>query len=78
MYTFKKIVFTVATLAVTVVPAVAASVDHGKASNFVVWAFLSLCGLIVVAQVLPLIRKMNEDVQMTAERARVKRQQESH
>lgn len=78
MYTFKKIVFIATMLAMTVVPAVAASVDHGKASNFVVWAFLSLCGLIVVAQVLPLIRKMNEDVQMTAERARMKRQQESH
>lgn len=78
MYTLKKIVFIATMLAMTVVPAVAASVDHGKASNFVVWAFLSLCGLIVVAQVLPLIRKMNEDVQMTAERARMKRQQESH
>lgn len=78
MLTAKKAVFTLAALAVMVVPAVAASVDHGKASNFVIWAFLSLCGLIVVAQVLPLIRKMNEDVAMTAEKARLKRQQESH
>jgi hypothetical protein len=78
MFALKKAVLTLATLAAMVVPAVAASVDHGKASNFVIWAFLSLCGLIVVAQVLPLIRKMNEDVTMTAEKARLKRQQESH
>ncbi len=78
MFAYKKTVLTLAALAVTVVPAVAASVDHGKASNFVIWAFLSLCGLIVVAQVLPLIRKMNEDVALTAEKASLKRQQESH
>jgi len=78
MFAVKKAVLTLAALAAMVVPAVAASVDHGKASNFVVWAFLSLCGLIVVAQVLPLIRKMNEDVAMTAEKARLKRQQASH
>ena len=78
MFAVKKAVLTLAALAVMVVPAVAASVDHGKASNFVIWAFLSLCGLIVVAQVLPLIRKMNEDVAMTAEKARLKRLQESH
>jgi hypothetical protein len=78
MLAVKKTVLTLAALAAMVVPAIAASVDHGKASNFVVWAFLSLCGLIVVAQVLPLIRKMNEDVAMTAEKARLKRQQASH
>lgn len=78
MLNVKKAVLTLAALAAMVVPAVAASVDHGKASNFVIWAFLSLCGLIVVAQVLPLIRKMNEDVAMTAEKARLRRQQKSH
>lgn len=78
MFAIKKAVFTLAALAAMVVPAIAATVEHGKASNFVIWAFLSLCGLIVVAQVLPLIRRMNEDVAMTAEKARLKRQQESH
>lgn len=78
MMAAKKAFLTLAALAAMVVPAIAASVDHGKASNFVIWAFLSLCGLIVVAQVLPLIRKINEDVAMTAEKARLKRQQESH
>jgi hypothetical protein len=78
MLAVKKTVLTLIVLATMVVPAVAASVDHGKASNFVIWAFLSLCGLIVVAQVLPLIRRMNEDVAMTAEKARLKKQHESH
>jgi hypothetical protein len=78
MFAVKKAVLTFVALATMVVPAVAASVDHGKASNFVIWAFLSLCGLIVVAQVLPLIRKMNEDVAMTSEEARLKKQQELH
>ncbi len=78
MLTLKRISLTVATLAVMVVPAVAATIDRGRASNFVVWAFLALCGLIVVAQVFPLIRKMNEDAEMTTEKARLKKQQESH
>jgi quinol-cytochrome oxidoreductase complex cytochrome b subunit len=78
MLVFKRTALAVIMLAAMVVPAVAATLDHGRASNFVVWAFLVLCGLIVVAQVFPLIRKMNEDAQMTAEKARLKRQHETH
>lgn len=78
MLAVKKAVLVLVALAAMVVPAIAASVDHGKASNFVIWAFLFLCGLIVVAQVLPLIRKMNADVAMTSEEARLKKQLESH
>ncbi len=78
MLVFKRTALAVIMLAAMVVPAVAATLDHGRASNFVVWAFLALCGLIVVAQVFPLIRKMNEDAQMTAEKARLKRQHETH
>jgi len=78
MLVFKRIALVVVTLALMVVPAVAATLDHGRASNFVVWAFLALCGLIIVAQVFPLIRKMNEDAEMTAEKARLKRQHEVH
>jgi len=69
MLTLKRISLVVVALAAMVVPAVAATLDRGKASNFVVWAFLALCGLIIVAQVLPLIRKMSEDAEMTAEKA---------
>jgi ABC-type Mn2+/Zn2+ transport system permease subunit len=78
MLTLKRISLVVVALAAMVVPAVAATLDRGKASNFVVWAFLALCGLIIVAQVLPLIRKMSEDAEMTAEKARLKRQHELH
>lgn len=78
MLAVKKTVFTLIAFATMVVPAVAASVDHGKASNFVIWAFLSLCGLIIVAQVLPLISKMNENITMTAEKSHLENEQESH
>lgn len=78
MLAFKRSVLAVVVMATMVAPAVAATLDHGRASNFVVWAFLALCGLIVVAQVFPLIRKMNEDAEMTAEKARLKRQHETH
>lgn len=73
----KLIVATVA-FSCIVTPAIAATLDRGKPSNFVVWAFLTLCALIVVAQVFPLISKIMEETELTAEKARAKRQQESH
>jgi len=78
MLSLKKVFFIVATLAATVIPAVAASIDREKPSNFVVWVFLALCGLIIVAQVLPLIRNVNEDTKLIAAKAREKKELETH
>jgi uncharacterized transporter YbjL len=78
MLSLKKVFFIAAALAVTVVPAFAASLDRGSPSNFAVWAFLALCGLIIVAQVLPLIRKVNEETEVMAAKAREKRKLETH
>jgi uncharacterized transporter YbjL len=78
MLSLKKVFFIVAALAGSVVPAAAASLDRGNPSNFAVWAFLALCGLIIVAQVLPLIRKVNEETEVMAAKAREKRKLETH
>lgn len=78
MLILKKIIFIAVVLVITVVPAVAASLDRGKPSNFAVWAFLTLCGLVIVAQVLPLIRKVNEETKIVAAKAREKKKLEAH
>ncbi|MBW4055858.1 MAG: hypothetical protein HIU83_10765 [Proteobacteria bacterium] len=78
MLILKKIIFIAVVLVITVVPAVAASLDRGKPSNFAVWAFLTLCGLVIVAQVLPLIRKVNEETKIMAAKAREKKKLEAH
>lgn len=78
MLNLNKVFFIAATLAVTVAPAFAASADRVKPSNFAVWAFLAFCGLIIVAQVLPLIRKANEDTKLIAAKAREKKKLEAH
>ncbi len=44
---------TIASLVTGVTPALAASGAREDNSGFLVWAFLSVCALIVVAQVLP-------------------------
>jgi|GEM_PF-2459715 hypothetical protein len=78
MLVFKKAFLILAALSAMVVPAFAATADRGGVSNFVVWAFLAACGLIILVQVFPLIRKMNEDSEMTAEKARLKKEQKAH
>lgn len=74
----KKIVVITGAILSIVTPTLAATFDRGKPSNFVVWAFLTLCALIVVAQVFPLIRGIIEESEMTAEKARDKHQQKAH
>lgn len=78
MLIFKKIFFIALTLAITVVPAVATSIEREKPSNFAVWAFLTLCGLVIVAQILPLIRSVNEEAKMMAEKSREKKKLKAH
>ncbi|MDD2308569.1 MAG: hypothetical protein PHH91_03210 [Desulfuromonadaceae bacterium] len=78
MLTIKKGLFIAAALAITVVPAAASSIDRGNPSNFSVWAFLTFCGLIIVAQILPLLRKANESTKMIAAKTREKKKLEAH
>jgi hypothetical protein len=78
MLTIKKVLFIAAALAITVVPATAASIDRGNPSNFSVWIFLTFCGLIIVAQVLPLLRKVNESTKMIAAKEAEKKKLEAH
>lgn len=77
MLILQRIFLIAATLAITVVPAVATSIDREKPSNFAVWAFLALCGLVIVAQVLPLIRSVNQEAKLLASKSREKKKLEA-
>ncbi|MDD2271054.1 MAG: hypothetical protein PHP95_04520 [Desulfuromonadaceae bacterium] len=78
MLIVKKFFFIVAALALSALPAAAASIGREKPSNFAVWAFLTLCGLVIVAQVLPLIRDINEEAKSMAAKAKEKEKLEVH
>lgn len=75
---FKKIAVVTIALASIVTPAIAATFERTRPTNLIVWAFLTCCALIIVAQVFPLIRSIIEETEMTAEKARAKKQQEAH
>lgn len=73
----KTMVFGIALLSVAA-PAFADTLERGKHSNFAVWAFLALCALIVVAQVLPLARNLTTGTagtEMALEKSQEKQQQ---
>ncbi len=64
----KKIIILGTTLLSIAAPAFAATYERGKPSNFVVYAFLALCALIIVAQILPLARKIIIDTDTASEK----------
>ncbi|MDD2851380.1 MAG: hypothetical protein PHY09_05680 [Desulfuromonadaceae bacterium] len=52
-------------LAATAVPALATAESRGSSSEPLVWGFLGLCSLIVIAQIIPVIglfKKQSEEV----------------
>lgn len=78
MRSLNRIVQAVAAVLVSAAPALAATVERSKPSNFIMWAFLGCCALIIVAQVYPLVRRIMEESELTAAKALEKKQQESH
>ena len=74
----KKTIMTTLALVAVVPPVFAATLDRDKPTNFVVWAFLTCCALIIVAQVLPMIRMVISSAEKTAENAHAKKQQKVH
>lgn len=75
---FMKYAVSAGAVLIVASPVFAASIERSKPSNFVVWAFLALCALIIVAQVFPLIRRIIEEAEMVEEKSRTKRQQQTN
>jgi hypothetical protein len=57
-------------LTATVIPALAATDERAQPDNFVVWMFLGLCALIIVAQVLPMIWSARKHARLAADLAK--------
>jgi hypothetical protein len=65
-----KTIILITILAATAVPALSAAGEREQPNNFVVWMFLGLCALIIIAQVAPLIRNLGKHVKTGAENAK--------
>ena len=65
-----KIILLVATLAITVIPAMAVTEGRSNPSEFLVWGFLGCCALIIVAQVAPMIRNFRKQSKIAAEQTK--------
>jgi hypothetical protein len=65
-----KIVPLVATLTITVIPALAVTEGRSNPSEFFVWGFLGCCALIIVAQVAPMIRNIRKQSRIEAEQTK--------
>jgi hypothetical protein len=70
-----KIISLLTTLAITVIPALAATEERDHSPDFFVWGFLGCCALIIVAQVVPLIRNVRNQSKVAAEQAKEVEQQ---
>jgi hypothetical protein len=57
-------------LTTTAIPALAATDERVQPDNFVVWMFLGLCALIIVAQVAPMIWSARKHARLAADQAK--------
>lgn len=74
----KETILTAIVLLTAVAPAFAATLDRGKPTNFVVWAFLTCCALIVIVQLLPKLRALISNTGKTTENTHANKQHNSH
>ena len=65
-----KIIMISSILAATAMPALADAEGRGNPSETIVWGFLGLCALIIIAQIAPLIRNINKRSKMAAEQTK--------
>ncbi len=68
MSTITRIITTIIFLAATAVPALSTTGEREQPNNFVVWLFLGLCALIIIAQIAPLIRNLGKHAKIAAEK----------
>jgi hypothetical protein len=67
-----------AILSALATPALAAAEERGQPDNLVVWLFLGLCAMIVIAQIVPLIGHARKHARDAAEQAQARQQKQSH
>ena len=67
-----------AILSTMAIPALAATEERGNPDNLVVWMFLGLCALIIVAQIAPLIRNVRKQTKLASEQAKAPEQTQSN
>lgn len=63
-------------LAATAIPALAAEVGRNNHSEPIVWGFLGLCALIILAQIAPMILNLMKHSKITAEQTKTVKQQQ--
>jgi hypothetical protein len=74
--TFAKIIIFLGFSGVTAIQAFAASEGRDNPSETIVWGFLGLCALIILAQIAPMIRNLRKQSKITTEQTKtVKLQQ---
>ena len=69
-----KIILLLATLAITVIPALAVTEGRNLPTDFLVWGFLGCCALIIVAQVVPMILELRKQTKLATEQKKVSAQ----
>jgi hypothetical protein len=70
MSVLTRIILFFATLAITVIPARAVTEGRSHPTEFLVWAFLGCCALIIVAQIVPMIRDFRKQSRTAAEQSK--------
>ena len=68
--TLTKIAMISYILAATAIPVVAATESRGNSSESIVWGFLGLCALIIIAQIAPMIKNLRKRSKTAAEQAK--------
>ncbi|MBK5274759.1 MAG: hypothetical protein JJE30_06880 [Desulfuromonadales bacterium] len=68
--TLIKITIISAVFAASALPAVAGAEGRGNVSESIVWGFLGLCALIIIAQIAPLIRNLRKQSKAAAEQTK--------
>ena len=68
-----KISVTMGILLVWAMPAFSGADERSNPPNVIVWGFLGLCALIIVAQIAPMIRSLKKQTKIAAEQTKAEK-----
>jgi hypothetical protein len=71
-----KIKLSLVLLAATAIPALAAAEGRNNTSEPIVWGFLGLCALIILAQIAPMILNLRKQSKTAVKQAQTAKQQQ--
>jgi len=69
-----KMIGSLCIFAATAIPALAAAENRNNTTEPIVWGFLGLCALIVIAQIAPLLRNLLKQPKIEARQAQTVKQ----